>query len=219
MVSKYRAKKLEKNLTISKIGDSVVNAIKNDFPKEKITFHVMELCYIILQSGELCEICSQKNGLTNCNACMNLNTSDEKNKIIENMKDATKLLEKENPIELMPNVMMNIAMSAHNPKNKHDIASIPGRIIKANGKVKASNPPEFGASNHLAKVLLSQKEYSSVMNIKYDREIDRAIRKLSLKEAIIDKGSFGIEPCAYIMGKDALDVTRKAIRIYNEVKK
>jgi predicted fused transcriptional regulator/phosphomethylpyrimidine kinase len=37
-------------------------------------------------------------------------------------------------------------------------------------------------------------------------------------DILLHKGDFGIEPCAYILGKDAIDVVNKVIKINEELK-
>jgi len=35
-------------------------------------------------------------------------------------------------------------------------------------------------------------------------------------DILIHKGDFGIEPCAYLLGKDAVDVTNKLLNLVGE---
>ena len=216
MVSKYMLKKEEKNELIEKIGEKSISMIKNNVSNDEISYSITSLCLEIMQNGELCKICSEKNGLKNCNACMNLGVSENKSKVIDNLKKAIKILEEENPIGLVPNVMMNIAMSIENAQGKEDVASVPGRIVKVNNKVRASNAPQFNSSMHLANKLLENKEFGAIMNIKYDIDIEKGIKKAGLNDILIDKGGFGIEPCAYILGKDAVGVVNKAMKILED---
>ena len=37
-------------------------------------------------------------------------------------------------------------------------------------------------------------------------------------DILLHEGDFGIEPCAYILGKDAVDVANKIIKIKEEIK-
>jgi hypothetical protein len=215
MVSKYRLKKPESSPIVEKIGSHVIDGTKNGLSKEELNAQVTNLCIGLMQAGELCPICSMINGFSSCNVCMNLGINNKS--IIENINQAVKILENNNPLDLMPEVSINIAMSRPDAKTKAEIASVPGRIVKINDKLKASNPPMFNSSNHLAELLLKTKktkpEINAIMNIKYDGEIDRQITKSGIKNVIIDRGSFGIEPCCYIFGKDAVDVAEKAVNL------
>jgi len=37
-------------------------------------------------------------------------------------------------------------------------------------------------------------------------------------DVLLHKGDFGIEPCAYVLGRDAVDVVNKVIKIKEEIK-
>ena len=55
-----------------------------------------------------------------------------------------------------------------------------------------------------------------------DSEIEGQLNKLKESKKNVDilmhKGDFGIEPCAYVLGKDAVDVVKKVIKIKEELK-
>ena len=55
-----------------------------------------------------------------------------------------------------------------------DVAAFPGRIIRFKDTVASLSDPEFGASQHVAKIILTvmnfDPEYCSVMNIRYSKE-------------------------------------------------
>jgi hydroxymethylpyrimidine/phosphomethylpyrimidine kinase len=180
----------------------------------------------------------------------------EKYYIIRNLSEAVELLEATSEISIIiPEVQSNLAMAL--PKfylrSVEDVAGIPGRIVKFRNGVKASAAPEFGASYHLARILLKVMDYDpeirSVMNIKYtpgvveacerlglivsffDRNdephelkvveggtlpwgIDYAINKIGkVPDIIYDKGDIGKEPMIRVFGKDALDVSKKVVKI------
>ena len=184
----------------------------------------------------------------------------EKYHIIRILSEAVELLEAHNEVSsVIPEVQSNIAMSL--PKfylrGVEDVAAIPGRIVRFKKSIKASGAPEFGASSHLARILLKVMSYDpetrSMMNIKYTPEVveacerlglaissfdrseesqelkaveggtlpwgvDYAIKKIGrVPDIIYDKGEVGIEPMVRVFGKDALDVSKKVIKIANEL--
>ena len=70
------------------------------------------------------------------------------------------------------------------------------------------------------------------MNIAYVENLENSnynieylTKDFNLKESkkqidiLLHKGDFGIEPCAYVLGKDAIDVSKKALRIIDGIKK
>jgi hydroxymethylpyrimidine kinase/phosphomethylpyrimidine kinase len=109
----------------------------------------------------------------------------EKYLILENISKAIEILEYHKEIsELIPEVQSNIVMALPKPyaKTIKDVAGIPGRIVKFKDKVKAVGNPEFGASSHVARMLLKVMEYDhnirAAMNIKYSPEILEICKKL-----------------------------------------
>jgi predicted fused transcriptional regulator/phosphomethylpyrimidine kinase len=198
-------------------------------------------CFRIREGGSLCTF----HGIENCNACSRLRYGDlteEKMQVIKDIREALKLLETNDVFSLAPQVNMNIAQASRGSENRTDVASIPGRITFIRGKPRPPSPPEFGSSNHLSRLILGvmqqDKDTRSVMNIKFDKEVEQALKNTDLgvveynrkkgeifefvtetdvKDVIIDKGDFGIEPCTYVLGHNAVDVIKKVIKLAREV--
>ncbi len=162
----------------------------------------------------------------------------EKSEILNNIHNAAVLLELKDLSLIVSNVKMNIAMAEKNAQKKEQIASIPGGIIIANSHLLMYSEPEFNASRHLSEILLyirnTDDKIHAIMNIKYSPEILAAIKKLKLShsfltedykikqtknkkslDALIHKGSFGIEPCTYILGESAVESVKKVLKIIN----
>ena len=87
MVSKYLSKK-ERDFSelIKKIGNKQIEIMQRNLSKEDSIKEITEICYEVIQNGELCDVCSKINDLKGCKACMNIIINDEKKKIIENLK-------------------------------------------------------------------------------------------------------------------------------------
>jgi len=118
----------------------------------------------------------------------------EKHHVIDNLSKAVELIEANPEVaDLIPEVQSNIAMAL--PKfylrGVEDVAAIPGRIVKFKGRPKASGAPEFGASSHLARILLTVMEEDprirSLMNIKYSAKIVEACRNLGYTISSFDR--------------------------------
>ncbi|MEM4980416.1 MAG: bifunctional hydroxymethylpyrimidine kinase/phosphomethylpyrimidine kinase [Candidatus Bathyarchaeia archaeon] len=103
--------------------------------------------------------------------------------VIRRLREAIGLLER-SPIasKLVPEVQMNLAFALPNAAGRGDVAAIPGRIVKVDGGVKASCPPEFGASGHVANTVLAAMKFDrgvrSALNIRYSEKIIEACREL-----------------------------------------
>lgn len=160
--------------------------------------------------------------------------SEENIKIMDNLTKAFLLLKGKDISELIPKVKINIAMAKEKAKNTDDIASFLNGLIIADDKVTSNNGIRFGKSKHLSSLLLSLKnslDVSSVMNIAYadflenmDFNVGYLTKNYHLKEQknqidiLLHKGDFGIEPCAYVLGKDAVDVSKKVLKIIDGIK-
>ena len=86
---------------------------------------------------------------------------------------------------LIPEVQTNIAYGLPFATSHDEVAAIPGRIVNLNGYPHASGCPAFGASRHIANIVLTVLRFSpvhrSVMNIRYDPDFLDNARKLGLK--------------------------------------
>lgn len=99
----------------------------------------------------------------------------EKWAVIEALKQTKELLYELNPIELVPAVQMNIGYALKDAKTEDDVAAFPGRISVHEKKVYFKGEPCFGASSHIARLILNMmKKYPfirSCANIKYNEQI------------------------------------------------
>jgi len=181
----------------------------------------------------------------------------EKMRVLEKISEAVSLLEA-NPAfaQYIPECQTNVAMALPDPKTREDVAAIPGRIVNAMGRVKASGCPKFGASRHLASTLLAVAEYTpsvrAALNVRFDEglleaarrlgylcsEYDRSKEPLEVKavegettkwgareaikkvgtvpDIIFHRGDWGKEAMIVILGKDAVDAVKKALKIIIE---
>jgi hydroxymethylpyrimidine/phosphomethylpyrimidine kinase len=115
--------------------------------------------------------------------------SAEKCRVLSELSQALTLLEGEGEVfaRLTPEVQINLVYSLPKPyaESIKDVAGIPGRIVRIGRKVKASAPPAFGASQHLARAILKVMEYApelrSALNLKYDRRLVEAAEDVGFK--------------------------------------
>ena len=94
---------------------------------------------------------------------------------------------------LVPEVGMNIAYASIYPMDRNDIVGIPGRIRRTPDDEIVYSPPEYGASDHLARYLLKIREYDSsirvVMNIRYDEKSLKILKDSGLTISYYDRSS------------------------------
>jgi predicted fused transcriptional regulator/phosphomethylpyrimidine kinase len=208
--------KIPKNINI--LSEKISEKIKN---KQQVKFHncisfsdnKLEGKYYIASQNEI------------------INT--ENNDIIDNLTEAFLLLKGKNIRGLIPEVKMNIAMSKNNAGSPDDVASYLNGLIIADNIVISYNGIHFGKSRHLSSLLLYLKiffDINAIMNIAFINDILKTgfnysyltkDFKLSDKknvDILFHKGDFGLEPCAYIIGKNAVDVVSKMIKIEEKLK-
>ncbi len=217
MVSKYLSKK-EFPLFVERLADRIAETIQGG----KGIKVCCAVCDNEISHGEYF-VCTSEHLLSN-----------EKSSVISNIGMAVSKLRERNLSAVVPNVKMNIAMAIKGAKSEKDIGSVPGGLVIVNGKVKGYNEPEFGVSRHLSDILLYAMSISddaaSVIDIKYSDDIRQRLRKARLRhyfldgdyeieskkksfDALVHKGSFGIEPCCYVFGKNAVDAAEKCLRL------
>ncbi len=159
--------------------------------------------------------------------------SDDKSNIIDNLTDAFLLLKEKNISGLIPEVKVNIAMAKDNAKSNDDVAAFLNGLIIADDKVTSNNGIRFGKSRHLSSLLLYLREkinVNAIMNLAYNNNIDKTRFKIGFLtknfkleknqenyDILLHKGDFGIEPCAYILGNDAVDVVKKILKLKEEL--
>lgn len=170
---------------IEDVVEKVVRALKAN-ELEEATKIYLEL----LGSGLLCQHHRALTGLPeSCEVCMKLFGSgrrEEREELVLRVKEALRLLEKSRKFAgLLPEVRSNLVARLDKAVTEDDVIGIPGRLTEVKGKVRALHPPEFGASRHVARVLLEvSKRFPKVkaaLNLRYDEEIDRCIRRLGWK--------------------------------------
>jgi hydroxymethylpyrimidine kinase/phosphomethylpyrimidine kinase len=92
---------------------------------------------------------------------------------------------------LIPEVRSNLGYALPGASNHEEIAAVPGRISQVADKVVACRNPDFGASRHIARVILAAMTHDpdmrSAMNIKYSPEILNACRSAGFRIACFDR--------------------------------
>jgi hypothetical protein len=140
---------------------------------------------------------------------------------------------------LVPDVGSNLVECLPDAADVSDAAGVPGRLFAVGGGVEAPADPEFGASGHVAAVLLAARaagsDAAAALNLCYDPDLVDALEAAGhesaefdaeyddLEAAVADAlagtptadvlyqtGGFGVEPIVYLLGADAESVARVA---------
>jgi hydroxymethylpyrimidine kinase / phosphomethylpyrimidine kinase / thiamine-phosphate diphosphorylase len=92
---------------------------------------------------------------------------------------------------LIPEVRSNLGYALPGAADYEEIVAVPGRISQFRDKIVACRLPAFGASRHIARVIMAamahDPEMRSAMNIKYSPEILDACRTGGLRVASFDR--------------------------------
>jgi len=98
----------------------------------------------------------------------------ERHRVIQELKRAVEILEGEKLGHLIPEVSSNLGYALPFAEGIEDVAAFPGRIVRFKDSVATHSDPEFGASRHVANIILTvmkfNPEYCSAMNIRYSKE-------------------------------------------------
>lgn len=244
-LSKYKPPEILEDIEgkIEAIAVSIAEMIKSDIEREEIIKTIERSFFKLLGDEKFCKAYEKYSGIPG-KVCMELAIESGKKEVIEDLSRALEIiLRDEKFAELIPEIRSNFAYSLPNPRDTNDVAAIPGRITVIKGKPYAM-PPEFGVSKHTARLLVKvskhNKDIRSVLNIRFGKDVEDAIKKAGLRVAylprelssieeiedriaemfngnefdvVIDPGRHGVEPCVYIFGRNPMDVIVKLKKI------
>jgi hypothetical protein len=106
--------------------------------------------------------------------------------ILADLGQAVELLERHPEfLAVMPHVSVNVVRALPDARSEADVAAIPGRLVKLRGGVRALQRAEFGASRHMAQVLLTVRRFvpdvGAAVNLRYDARMAPALAALGLR--------------------------------------
>ncbi|MDA4115502.1 MAG: hypothetical protein OK442_02970 [Thaumarchaeota archaeon] len=88
-------------------------------------------------------------------------------------------------VRVMPEVSVNVAYSPEGAKSVEDVVAIPGRIVRVRGQARSFMRPEYGASTHLAAILLEVERrhpaLRAAINLRYDEKMSKVLLVLRVK--------------------------------------
>ncbi len=223
---------------LDSIAEEIANLILTGAPKDEIIAFTSRRLFELFSSGRLCKHYARYAGISE-ETCSSLFVSSNSTAVEEMKLALRELLSLPGFSKLVPEVRSNLAYAPPGAKSPSDVIAIPGRITLVKGRPYAL-PPEFGASRFTASLILAvadrNPEIRSVMNVKLNEKIAKAVRRLGFKHVetktgglsyedavkeianifeksspdfILDWGGEGVEPLVYVFGKNPLDVVKK----------
>jgi hydroxymethylpyrimidine/phosphomethylpyrimidine kinase len=95
------------------------------------------------------------------------------------------------PPEMVPEVGINLGYALPFPQSTEDVCALRGRIMSVGGKVTATGYPDFGASRHVARIILAASRADPgvlcAANLKFTDQSLRCVRELGLTSSTFDR--------------------------------
>jgi hydroxymethylpyrimidine kinase / phosphomethylpyrimidine kinase / thiamine-phosphate diphosphorylase len=115
----------------------------------------------------------------------------EREDMLKGLKNALDRLAQLNVGKIIPECRSNLVYAGTGASGYEDVAGVPGRITNVGDQIIVCREPSFGATRHVARVVLSVMskvpEMRSAMNIRYNPAIIEACKKLDLRMASFDR--------------------------------
>jgi len=115
----------------------------------------------------------------------------ERLSVLADLKVALEKLKKNTVGCLIPEVQSNLGYALPYAETFDHVAAFPGRITRLKDSVATVSGPEFGASMHVASIILTllkhDQRFRSVMNIRFSEEIIRACKSAGFQVRSFDR--------------------------------
>ena len=164
-----------------------------------------------------------------------LDSDQEQSSLLKRLEWAVSRIDVNRLKNRMPAVGMNIACCLETARSTAEVAAFPGKITIVDGKIRHHETPQFGASKHLANMLIDSRVYdkskTAILNVQPSAEkekIETICEDLDLNltfapkgdliphqgiDIILDEGAFGWEPSLYILAHNPLELVDRMHRI------
>ncbi|MFC4406478.1 thiamine-phosphate synthase family protein [Haloarchaeobius iranensis] len=161
--------------------------------------------------------------------------------VLDNVREAVRRLAGAPAVvDHVPNVGTNVAMALPEADEGGDVAAVPGRLHAIQGRLNVPGNPEFGASQHVAGLVLAatatDPAVRGAVNLKTSEALLAAARDAGYEPLEFDAGyedrdehlrerfdeegvprvayhdgDYGVEPILYVLGADAADAVSLAV--------
>ena len=90
---------------------------------------------------------------------------------------------------LMPEVWVNMVYALTGAKSPADVVAVDGRITSGRGVTRTAGLPRFGASNHMARLMIEVRKYSpefnAGINFKCDEDVIEVVKKYCAEKGFL----------------------------------
>lgn len=230
--------------TVERVADGLASGEMGPYDA---LVEVLELIRAFEDRGPICDLHEEAmpalQGL-GCDLCVR--GRDEalraEREVLESVRKAARVLATSPGMaEFVPNVGTNVGGALPAAEDPSDVAAIPGRIYAIGGRVEVPANPEFGASRHVATLLLAATATDPGMRgavnvatddallaaarergtepLEFDADYDDRAERLrerfedrgEVPRVLYHRGAFGIEPVTYVLGESAEAAARLAV--------
>ena len=117
-----------------------------------------------------------------------MNNIKEKEKVLGNLAPAVGMLEECTEFaRLIPEVRVNLVYALPEARTGDEVAAVDGRITAVRGKPYASGTPRFGASDHMARLIIEVRKYDATINAGINFKCDESVIEV-VKDYCSEKG-------------------------------
>jgi predicted fused transcriptional regulator/phosphomethylpyrimidine kinase/predicted transcriptional regulator len=166
---------------------------KGDLTQQEALRRVCHLCLELRTDGPICrlhEVAAPELARGSCSLCLQdlvveRRRSLEEYEVLENVRLAVRLIEGSPAFPaLVPEIGTNVVMAKAGAKSLSDVVGVQGRIHVAAGKARATGPPAFGGSSHIASAVLTAMKHDpstrAALNIRYDTRVIKICEEMGL---------------------------------------
>ena len=116
----------------------------------------------------------------------------ERYTVVQRLKAAFHLLQEMKAGHLFPEVQSNLGYGLSAAQDPEEVAAFPGRFVRLGSEVVKVSDPEFGASQHIAKIILTSMRFDpemrSAMNVRFGEDLLARARKAGLSMGHFSRG-------------------------------
>ncbi|MBD3190700.1 MAG: hypothetical protein GF308_08645 [Candidatus Heimdallarchaeota archaeon] len=188
------------NETIQDLAHTITQMVIADKSPEQIIKTFCSTCVSLRIGGLTCRqhIANYPALKPGCQGCLPISEKTHiasRKSVLNELEKAISIIEEEPAFtKIMPEVRINLCQCIENPKSIDDVAAIPGRVIKIRERARAILPPEFGVSEHTAKILITINNtlprIRSAICITYNEELTTIFSDLGIKKILLSHEDF-----------------------------
>lgn len=120
-------------------------------------------------------------------------TREEREEVLRLLQAAVEQISQSMDPDLIPEVGTNIVYALPGARTRDDVAAVDGRIVRSRGRSHPVGPVTFGASDHVARIVLTAMKFDpgirSAANIRYSPRILSILEDLFLEICSFDRST------------------------------